>query len=488
MSLSDDHQGWESVIGLEVHVQIKTRSKLFSSAPNRFGEAPNTNIGVVDVAHPGTLPKVNREAVDKAVRFGCAIQAKIPSVCKFDRKSYFYPDLPRNFQITQLDQPIIVGGTIFADVGGTMKAFQVDRAHLEDDAGMLKHFPDFTGVDFNRAGVPLLEIVSQPCMSSAKEATAYAMALKNMMEYLGVSNCNMEEGSLRVDVNVSVRRKGEKTLRNKVEIKNLNSFHWMEVGINAEIRRQIQLYLAHSREDPKLIVPSVTVRLDIEKGETVVMRSKEEAKDYRFCPDPDLPLLIFSEEYLAQKQRELPELPHQRFKRYREDLQLTPYHASLLVQNVRLSDYFETALREYPNGRALCNWITVEFVGRVKERGGFLPDFGVRSEHIAQLVSLIDQKKLTGKMAKSVADLMVETPGKGPLEILVESPHFQALYDHASVEPLVDEVINQNPQSVRDFKEGKEKSFHFLIGQVMKSSKGKAAPDVVHELLRKKLS
>ncbi|MEM7175280.1 MAG: Asp-tRNA(Asn)/Glu-tRNA(Gln) amidotransferase subunit GatB [Chlamydiota bacterium] len=482
------YEGWEPVIGLEIHVQLNTRSKLFSSAPNQFGAEPNTLIDVVDTGQPGALPVINREAVEKAIRFGCAIGANVATVSKFDRKSYFYPDSPRNFQITQFDQPIISGGSIIADVEGKTKRFAIDRAHLEDDAGMLKHFSDFAGVDYNRAGIPLLEIVSTPCMFSPKEACAYAMALRAIMQYLDISDCNMEEGSLRIDTNVSVRPKGDQTLRPKVEIKNMNSFTFMGMGIESEIRRQVRAYTRYPHKDPSLVVASCTARFDVDKKETIPMRSKEEAKDYRYFPEPNLPPLMISKEQIESIRNDLPELPHERFERYVDKLKLSEYNASILVNDKALSDYFEDALTACQHPSALCNWITVEFVGRLKSKGVSVQDSGIPSRHIATLVSLIDKKTITGRIAKDIADIMVEHPTKDPAAIVAETPRFQALHDPAAIASLVDEVVKNNEQSVIDFRAGKDKAFNFLVGQVMKLSKGKASPDTVKDLLKKKLS
>ncbi len=482
------YEEWEPVIGLEIHVQLSTRSKLFSPAPNQFGAEPNTLIDLVDTGQPGALPVLNREAVEKAARFGCAVGAKVELFSRFDRKSYFYPDSPRNFQITQFDHPIIRGGHVIADVDGVTKTFAIDRAHLEDDAGMLKHFSDFAGVDYNRAGIPLLEIVSEPCMFSPKEACAYAMALRAIMEYLDISDCNMEEGSLRIDTNVSVRPKGDKTLRPKVEIKNMNSFSFMMLGIEAEIRRQIRAYTHHPHKDPKLVVPSCTMRFDVDKKETIPMRLKEEAKDYRYFPEPNLPPLILTQEWIDAIQADLPELPHERYKRYVDALKLSEYNASILVNDKKLADYFEAALQAHHNPSSLCNWVTVEFVGRLKQRGVSMQDSGIPSRHIAELVALIDQKTITGRIAKEIADIMVEHPTKAPTTIVKENPRFQALNDPAAIAPLVDQVLAQNEQSVTDFRAGKERAFNFLVGQVMKLSKGKASPDAVKTLLKDKLS
>lgn len=478
---------WEPVIGLEIHVQLNTQSKLFSSAPNRFGDEPNTNITEVCTGQPGSLPVLNREAVRKAIQFGCAVHAQISLFSKFDRKSYFYPDSPRNFQITQFEHPIVIGGTVTADVGEETKDFAINRAHLEDDAGMLKHFSAFAGVDYNRAGVPLIEIVSEPCIHSPREAVAYAMAVKSIMEYLDASDCNMEEGSLRIDCNISVRKKGEKKFRNKIEIKNLNSFHHMEIALESEIRRQIDAYSLKPEEDPGRVVETGTYRFDPEKKEVILMRQKEEAEDYRYFPEPDLPPLVLTEAYIETIRATLPELPHQRMKRYLNQLQLPAGSAAILINDKRLADYFEQALRVAPYPKSLCNWMTVEFAGRYKETGKSLVQSGIPPEHVAKLVFLIEKEVITGKIAKSVADDMVAMPGKDPENIVAENPDYQPVHDTAAIEPLVDQVLQENPQSVADFQAGKVKAFAYLVGQVMKLCKGKASPSVVNDLLHKKL-
>jgi aspartyl-tRNA(Asn)/glutamyl-tRNA(Gln) amidotransferase subunit B len=478
---------WETVIGLEIHVQLNTKSKLFSPAPNRFGDEPNTNISVVCTGQPGSLPVLNKEAVRKAVQFGCAIDAKVAPVSSFDRKSYFYPDSPRNFQITQFEQPIILGGQIFADVDGEMRSFAVNRAHLEDDSGMLKHFSNFAAVDYNRAGVPLLEIVSEPCMHSSKEAVAYAMAVKAIMEYIDASDCNMEEGSLRIDANISVRPLGEKKLRSKIEIKNMNSFGNLQLAIEAEIRRQVSAYSLRPLEDPALVIQSGTYRFDLEKGETVLMREKEEAHDYRYFPEPDLVPLHLSEEFIEQIRHSLPELPAQRMQRYLKELGLPPATASTLINDKPLCDLFEEASRLCKHAKHLANWLIVEFTGRLKEKGLVLVQSGIPSSHLATLVNLIEEGTINGKIAKKIADEMVAHPLKDPKEIIKESPDYQPLNDSAAIEAIVDQVLSENPQSITDFKAGKGRAFDFLVGQVMKISKGKASPAVVNDLLTKKL-
>jgi len=478
---------WQPVIGLEVHIQLNTKTKLFSSAPNRFGDEPNTNITDVCTGQPGTLPVLNKEVLKKAVQLGLALKSNISPFSRFDRKSYFYPDSPRNFQITQFDHPIILGGTISADVEGVTKSFAVNRAHIEDDAGMLKHFSTFAGVDYNRAGVPLIEVVSEACIHSSKEAVAYATALRAIMEYIDASDCNMEEGSLRFDANISVRLKTETTLRNKIEIKNMNSFHNMEMAIDSEIKRQIRLYSENPDADPKTIIQGGTYRFDLEKKETVLMRKKEAAEDYRYFPEPDLPPVFISASFIEEIKKDLPELPHERFKRYTEQLSLSQAAASTLINDRQMCLYFERAYASCPHAKNLCNWLIVEFTGRIKDSGRTLQAIGILPEHVASLVNMIEDGTITGKIAKCVADDMILSPGKDCRLIVKENPDYQPLQDTSSIEALIDQVLSENSQSVTDYKAGKTKAFAFLIGQVMKLCKGKASPTMVNEILTKKL-
>lgn len=474
---------WEPVIGLEIHTELNTKSKLFSGAPNRFGDEPNTNISEVCTGQPGALPVLNQEAVRKAVQFGLAIEGTIQKFSKFDRKSYFYPDSPRNFQITQFDQPIVLGGKITAEVQGKEMTFAVNRVHLEDDAGMLKHFTNFAGVDYNRAGVPLIEIVSEPCIHSPKEAAAYAMAVKAILQYIDASDCNMEEGSLRFDANISVRKKGEKGLRNKIEIKNMNSFSNMEIAIESEIKRQIREYTL----DPHHEIKQATFRYDPEKKETVLMRAKERAEDYRYFPEPDLVPIILTDSYIEEIKRALPELPLQRERRYVEQLQISPHSAFVVVYDKALADYFEEALKLCPHAQTLVNWLIVEFAGRFKDSGTSLLTSGIPASHVAALVNLIHKGTITGRIAKAVADDMVKEPAKHPEAIVAANPDYKPVNDLSALEKMVDEVLSANPQSIADYKAGRDKAFAFLVGQVMKMTRGSASPDIVNDLLKKKI-
>ncbi|MCH9613629.1 MAG: Aspartyl/glutamyl-tRNA(Asn/Gln) amidotransferase subunit B [Chlamydiia bacterium] len=463
---------WELIIGLEIHAQLNTRTKIFSPTAYQFGSEPNENIGIVDTGQPGALPVLNLEAVHKAAAFGCAVDAEVALFSKFDRKSYFYPDSPRGFQITQFDQPIVIGGKVHADG----KTFTIEHAHLEDDAGMLKHFSSFAGVDYNRAGVPLIEIVSDPCMRSPSEASSYAMAVRAILQYIDAADCNMEEGGMRMDVNVSVRPKGSTELRPKIEIKNMNSFFFMEMAIEAEYRRQTNIY-----ENGGTIKQS-TFRFDPATERTIEMRSKEEAKDYRYFPEPDLPPIVLTREFVDEIRKNLPELPHQRRERYLNTLNLTEYSTNILISDKALSDHYETALKHTSHAIPLCNWLTAEFVGRIKDTHQPLPP----PEDIATLVNLIHDKTITGKIAKKVADDMLST-GKSPTLIIEENPDYKPVSDTSTLEPIIDQVLKDNPQSIEDFKAGKDRAFNYLVGQIMKASRGKASPDIVKELLSKKL-
>jgi aspartyl-tRNA(Asn)/glutamyl-tRNA(Gln) amidotransferase subunit B len=476
------YENWEPVIGLEIHVQLNTKSKMFGTEPYHFGSEPNTDIGVVCTGQPGALPTINKEAVKKGVQFGCAVHANIQLVSRFDRKSYFYPDTPKNFQITQFDCPIVKGGSVTCDIKGETRHFKINRAHLEEDAGMLKHFTQFSGVDYNRAGVPLLEIVSEPCFHSPEEAKAYAMTIKAIMEYLDASDCNMEEGSLRIDANVSVRLKTETKLRNKIEIKNMNSFSHMETALESEIRRQIQYYSAHPHET----LQSGTYRFDPASSKLILMRLKEQAEDYRYFPEPDLPPIHLTEAEIEKIRTTLPELPRERYKRYLSTLQIPEQPAFLLVSDKKLSDYFETALQTCKNGKSLAIWLTVEFPGRLKEKN--ISIHAIAPTHIAELVNLIESGAITGKIAKSIADEMVSNPTLSPSALIANNPDYQPISDTAELEKLVDQVLTENPSIITDYKAGNKRGFGFLVGQVMKLSRGKAAPDVVNALLLKKLS
>jgi len=477
--MSEDN--WEAVIGLEIHAELNTASKLFSSDCNRFGDEPNTNISEVSVALPGTLPVLNKEAVRKAIQFGLATQGEVQLWSRFERKSYFYPDCPRNYQITQLEFPIVKGGSITAFVEGEEKRFFLNRVQLEDDAGMLKHFSSFAGVDFNRAGVPMIEIVSEACMHSAKEAVAYAQAIRSILDYLDVSDCNMEEGSFRFDVNVSVRKKGETELRTRSEIKNMNSFSNLEQAILFEIKRHIALYESSD------VVDQATFRWDPDTSRTILMRTKEDAQDYRYFPDPDLlPLILTQKEVDAEKQY-LPELPLDRERRFCREYGLSTQQSYLFTADRKLADYFEETVKMCDNVKMVANWIAIEFAGRFKEMGISIWESEIQPKDVGELISMIQEGTITGKIAKSVADEMVKTPGVSPKEIVKSRPEFQPFQDMEKLKKIVEEVVLEHPDTVEAIKNGRDRSFAFLVGQVMKRTRGSAPPEQVNKLLKESM-
>ncbi len=481
-SMFDDE--WELVIGLEVHLQLSCSSKMFGAEPYSFGGDPNSYIGVVSTGQPGSLPVVNRKAIYKAVCFGVAIDADIAPLCRFDRKSYFYPDNPKNFQITQFESPIIRGGKLFYDLDSESKSISVHHAHLEEDTATLKHFADFSGIDYNRAGVPLLEIVSEPAIHSAAEAAAYVSMIQSIAEYMDVATAHMEEGGLRIDANISVRKKGEKGLRNKMEIKNMNSIAHMEAALKQAADEQIQFY----RANPRKTIEKSTFRFDADKGQLLFMRKKEGAKDYRYLPEPDIPPIILSKEYIDKIRRGLPELPKKKYDRYRSEYQLSSQSAWLIANSKPLANYFEKGMESCSNSVGLANWITVEFAGRLKDSGTSIWNGAIPSSHIAQLVNLIEEGTITGKMAKEVADRMVADPSCSPKEIINSNLAYRPIQEEATLERLIDQVISSYPDSVADFKSGKRKAFDFLIGQAMNLSKGTAPPAEVDAILKKKLN
>lgn len=483
---------WQTVIGLEVHTQLNTQTKLFSPAPNRFGDEPNTNIHAICLGLPGTLPMLNKEAVRKAVILGCALDAEVCSHSQFDRKNYFYPDAPRNFQITQFYEPIIKGGYIEAKVEDKWMRFDIDRAHLEDDAGMLKHFSAFAGVDYNRAGAPLVEIVSKPCIHSAKEAAAYVNALKQILQHMNVSECNMEEGHLRIDVNVSVRKVTETGFRPKAEIKNMNSISNMELAINAEVARQIRLYEQNPQTPPDQLLSQSTYRWDPDRKEIILMRTKETAADYGYFPEPDLAPLVIDEDFIRTIRNQLPELPNDKLRRYQQQLKIAQATAELLVEDKKLCDYFEKALETLQesatHAQNLCNWMLVEFAGRFKDSSLTLLTSGIQPEHIAELVQMIEEGTITGKIAKSVCDDMLAQTGVSPRLIVDRNPNYRPVSDDATLIAITQEVIAQNPQALVDLRQGKQKAYGFLVGKLMAATKGQADPAAANRILKELLA
>jgi aspartyl-tRNA(Asn)/glutamyl-tRNA(Gln) amidotransferase subunit B len=472
---------WQVVVGLETHAQLLTKSKIFSAAGTAFGAPPNTQASAVDIALPGVLPVLNRAAVEHAIRFGLAVGATINRRSIFARKNYFYPDLPKGYQISQYETPIVQGGSLRIAVGEQEKLIRLTRAHLEEDAGKSLHedFHGMTGIDLNRAGTPLLEIVSEPDLRGAKEAVAYARALHALVVWIGICDGNMQEGSFRCDANVSVRRLGA-PLGTRCEIKNLNSFRFMERAIEYEARRQIELLADGGR------VEQETRLYDPERGETRSMRSKEEAHDYRYFPDPDLLPLVVSEEQLARIRATLPELPEARRARFEREYGLQAYDARALTASRAAADYYEAMVNTSGADPKLCaNWQMGELAAALNREERDIAQSRVPPEALGWLVSQVAAGALTGKMAKQAFEASW-TSGETP-QVVVEKQGLKPISDAGTIEKLVDEVLAAHAQQVADYRAGKEKAFNSLVGQVMKASKGKANPAQVNEILRRKL-
>jgi aspartyl-tRNA(Asn)/glutamyl-tRNA(Gln) amidotransferase subunit B len=477
--------GWETVIGLEIHAQLATASKIFSGASTAYGAAPNTQACAVDLGLPGVLPVLNAEAVRMAIRFGVAIDAQIDHQSIFARKNYFYPDLPKGYQISQFEHPIVGQGRISISVAeGEHKQIGITRAHLEEDAGKSIHdqFPEQTGIDLNRAGTPLLEIVSDPDMRSAKEAVAYARKIHSLVRYLEICDGNMQEGSFRCDANVSVRRQGDDKLGTRAELKNINSFRFLERAINFEIERQIEVI-----EDGGRVVQETRL-YDSERDETRSMRSKEEANDYRYFPDPDLLPVNISDEDIAAIRAALPELPEQKKQRYIGEFKLSDYNAELLTANRDTAVYYEAAHAAAAEGAdpaLLANWIVGDLAGALNRDGLEISSSPIAPAALAQLVARITDDTISGKIAKQVFDAMWQ--GEGGADDIIEARGLRQITDSGAIEALIDGVIAANPDQVEQFRAGKEKVLGFFVGQVMQQSRGKANPGQVNALLRAKL-
>jgi aspartyl-tRNA(Asn)/glutamyl-tRNA(Gln) amidotransferase subunit B len=475
---------WETVIGLETHAQLSTRAKIFSGAPTAFGAAPNTQACGLDIALPGTLPVLNRGAVERAIRFGLAVGGTVNRASVFARKNYFYPDLPKGYQISQFEAPIVLGGAITILTGAGEKSVRLTRAHLEEDAGKSLHedFHGMSGIDLNRAGTPLLEIVSEPDMRSAEEAVAYARALHALVRWIEICDGNMQEGSFRCDANVSVRPRGSDKLGTRCEIKNLNSFRFLERAIEHEARRQIEVLEAGGR------IEQETRLYDPDRDETRSMRSKEEAHDYRYFPDPDLLPLAVSEEWIEDVRARLPELPQRKRARYESELGLTPYDAVTLTQSRELAEYFEATLRAGDGvpAKTAANWVMGELAARLNEEGKDAGQSAVGPDALGQLLARIQDGTISGKIAKEVFDAM--WAGEGDPDAIIEKRGLRQISDAGALEAIVAEVVAANPRSVEEFRAGKERALNALVGQVMKATQGKANPQQVNDLLKQKLA
>lgn len=475
---------WEAVIGLEVHAQLATQSKIFSGAATQFGADPNTQACAIDLGFPGVLPVLNQQAVEMAVRFGLGTQANIAAKSVFARKNYFYPDLPKGYQISQYELPIVQGG--FLDVlleDGSTKRINITRAHLEEDAGKSLHedFHGLSGIDLNRAGTPLLEIVSEPEMFSAKEAVAYLKTLHTLVQYLGICDGNMQEGSFRCDANVSVRRKGATKLGTRAELKNINSFRFVERAINYEIERQINVL-----ENGGTIVQETRL-YDPNKNETRRMRGKEEANDYRYFPDPDLLPVEIDQGFIDKIKNIMPELPHQKRDRFMSQYDLSIYDASILVSSQIMSDYYEHIVTQSRgHAKLAANWLISELLGALNKAGLEIPQSPVSAKQLGQLVLRISDNTISGKIAKIVFEGLWNQ--EGDVDEIIAKRGLQQVTDTAAIEKLVDEIIAANPQQVADYRAGKDKLFGFFVGAAMKASGGKLNPQQLNELLKKKLA
>ena len=473
---------WETVIGLEVHVSLSTKSKLFSGSSTEFGAQPNTQASIFDCALPGTLPVFNEEALRMAVRFGVAIGAKIGKRSVFDRKNYFYPDLPKGYQVTQLDFPTVGNGSLSVTLAdGSEKVIGVTRAHIEENAGKSLHeeFSGMSGIDLNRAGEPLLEIVSEPEITCAEEAVAYLKKLHTIIRYLDISDAIMAQGSMRCDVNVSIRPKGETELGTRAEIKNINSFRFVEKAIHSEVARQQEIL-----EDGGRIIQE-TRRYNADKDVTTSMRSKEVANDYRYFPEPDLLPVVIDDEYIAAVRAQLPELPDARKARFTHDYSLSNYDAGVLVSSRELAEYYEIVATSSDDPKLAANWVSQDLLGLLNKNNWEIADSPIQAERLATLITRIKDNTISGKIAKTVFEAMIDDPSD--VDAIIEAKGLKQVTDSGEIEKLVLEVIEKNPAQVQQYKDGKEQVIGFLVGQCMQLSKGKANPAQVNELLKEKM-
>jgi aspartyl-tRNA(Asn)/glutamyl-tRNA(Gln) amidotransferase subunit B len=475
---------WEVVIGLEVHAQVISNAKLFSGSSTSFGAAQNSHVSLVDAAMPGMLPVINRKCVEQAIRTGLGLKAKINTYSVFDRKNYFYADLPFGYQISQFQQPVVGEGTIVLDFeDGSTREVGIERLHLEQDAGKSIHdlHPNNTAIDLNRAGVALMEIVSKPDMRSPEEAGAYLRKLRSILRYLGTCDGNMEEGSMRADVNVSVRKKGDNVLNTRCEIKNVNSVRFVMQAIEVEAERQIDIWESGGE------VVQETRLFDANRSETRSMRSKEMAHDYRYFPDPDLLPLEFEQAWVDEIAESLPELPDEKAERFMSDLGLSSYDAYVLVAEREVAEYFE-AVAEGRDGKQAANWVTGNLFGALNKAGLSISESPVSAAKLGKLLDLISEDVISGKIAKNVFDIMVADGNDPDPEKIVEEKGLKQVTDTGAIEAMVDEVIAANPDKVEEIRAGKDKLKGWFVGQIMKASQGKANPGMVNQLLDKKIN
>jgi aspartyl-tRNA(Asn)/glutamyl-tRNA(Gln) amidotransferase subunit B len=471
---------FETVIGLEVHVELKTDSKIFSASPNHFGAEPNTNTSVIDLGYPGVLPVLNKKAVEFGMKAAMALNCQVATHTKFDRKNYFYPDNPKAYQISQFDKPIGEHGWIEIEVNGYTKRIGITRIHLEEDAGKLSHGSGYSLVDYNRQGTPLVEIVSEPDIRTPDEAYAYLEKLKSIIQYTGVSDCKMEEGSLRCDANISIRPVGQEEFGTKTELKNLNSFNFVRKGLEFEEKRQREVVSNGGKIDQE------TRRFDEATGATLLMRVKEGSDDYRYFPEPDLLDIFIDEEWKARIAAEIPELPDQRQKRYVEELGLPVYDAKVLTVTKEMADFFEGTVAAGAEAKLASNWIMGDVSAYLNAEGKELHQIALTPEGLASMIKLIENGTISSKIAKTVFKELIENGGDA--EKIVKEKGLVQISDEGTLLKIISEVLDANPQSVEDFKNGKNKAVGFLVGQLMKATKGQANPQVVNQLLNQELS
>lgn len=470
---------FETVIGLEVHVELKTESKIFSSSPNHFGAEPNSNTSVIDLGYPGVLPVVNKKAVEYAMKAAMALNCEVATHTKFDRKNYFYPDNPKAYQISQFDQPIGENGYIDIEVNGKKKRIGITRLHLEEDAGKLSHEFGYSLCDYNRQGTPLIEIVSEPDIRTPEEAYAYLEKLKSIIQFTEVSDCKMEEGSLRCDANISIRPYGQEELGTKTELKNLNSFSFVRKGLEFEERRQIAVVSAGGK------IEQETRRFDEASGKTILMRVKEGSDDYRYFPEPDLVELYIDEEWKNRIRAEIPELPDARQQRYVEQLGLPAYDAAILTVAKETADFFEATVAAGAEAKQASNWIMGELLAYLNAENKELADIALTPQSLAGMIKLIENGTISSKIAKTVFKELVENGGEA--EEIVKAKGLVQISDEGALLKVIAEALDNNPQSIEDFKAGKQKATGFLVGQIMKATKGQANPQLVNKLLMQEI-
>ena len=481
MSTNSKSFSWEPVIGLEIHVQLSTKSKIFSNAPTEFGIEQNLQASIIDLGLPGVLPVLNKKAIEMAVRFGCSINANISNHAIFARKNYFYPDLPKGYQISQLDDPIVGEGSVEIEIENEKKIIGITRAHLEEDAGKSIHdkYDNSSAIDLNRAGTPLLEIVSEPDLRSAKEAVCYLKKIHSIVTFLDISDGDMSQGSMRCDANVSIRKKGETKLGNRTEIKNINSFKFVEKAINFEISRQINLLESDN------FIEQETRLYDSQKDETRSMRSKEHANDYRYFPEPDLIPLEISNDFIQDIKNSLPELPDQKIERFCSEYKLNSYEAEILNSSKEMSNFYEKIAQSIKNTKLIAKWMVGDFSAILNKYGSSVEESKISCDDLTDLLQKLDEDKISDPAAKKIIEILWNE--NITVEEIIERENLKQISNEDDIGELIEKVIKENPKQLEQYRNGKEKLFGFFVGQVMKTTQGSADPKVVNKILKDKL-